>query len=153
MLARIFKNTKSNAAPKIRVYHNCSPLSRQLYSKLHNHCNEKYQIDLQKKQTISEDDFKFLMDVVDVHPDNKNIIYNLFEKHPSQDLTIEDFKSIQAPLIIDYKNKLVAADCVSFDRVLSNYATCGMQNFTNDTLVPTALKVTSTIEALKGQLA
>lgn len=89
-----------------------------------------------------------MMEVVDMHPDNKRIIYKLFDKHPMQDLTPEDFTPVLAPLVIDYANKLVAADCVLLDRVMTHYNSCGMQNFTNDTLVPTPLLVSTEVASL-----
>ncbi|CAN3474416.1 hypothetical protein DICA0_A11628 [Diutina catenulata] len=147
MLARFFRSARKVQPPTIRVYHNCSPMSRSLYSKLHNH-RQGYEIELQKKKTISKEDFDFLMEVVDMHPDNKRIIYKLFDKHPMQDLTPEDFTPVSAPLVIDYANKLVAADCVSLDRVMTHYNSCGMQNFTNDTLVPTPLSVSTEVASL-----
>lgn len=116
----------------IKIYHNNTALSNQLYNKLSN-----YKLSFETAQeSLSKRDFKFIIDnCIDIHPDTKNIMHSLFNKGKYEILDEKDYKQINHPIIIDYTNKLIAVDNKSFDRLMTNYNTCGMQNFTNDDCV------------------
>lgn len=125
----MFKFFKKPVVNSIKVYHNNTQLSNQLLNKLNN-----YNMNFSKSQeTILIQDFNYcLNNVVDVHPDNKDILLSLFGKKRYDNLEIQDFKQVSHPLIIDYKHNLIAADEKSFNRLMSNYNECGIQDFRND---------------------
>ncbi|CAK9442372.1 uncharacterized protein LODBEIA_P61150 [Lodderomyces beijingensis] len=95
---------------------------------------------------------------LDIHPDNHSIMLqllcncgsskkkllkdfnlheqlynydNIINKNKSRrsahaDVDVDDSRSL--PLIIDYQNKLLANDDASFDRIMANYLSCGIQS-------------------------
>lgn len=111
----------------------------------------KFNIDLKLNQTLSKKDFKFIIDeCVDIHPDNRSILIQLLMNDASSNAAVNKSKliknfnihdekvvsydtvknnTIKFPIIIDYNNKLIANDETSFDRIMSNYSACGIQNF------------------------
>lgn len=125
----MFKFFSKPVVNSIKVYHNNSQLSNQLLNKLNN-----YNLSFSKcHEPISIQDFNYcLNNIIDVHPDNKDILMSLFGKKKYESLTIDDFKSVNHPLIIDYKHNLIAADEKSFNRLMTNYNLCGIQHFNND---------------------
>lgn len=129
-------NTVSGATKSsITVYHNTnSLLSHNLLSRLSSYsllpCTKhkqddlsipslttKFDIDVKFNQSLSMNDSKFINDqCIDIHPNNNSILNQLKDKNQ------------HFPLIIDYNNKLVANDEESFNRIMMNYLSCGIQH-------------------------
>ncbi|KAI3404600.2 hypothetical protein KGF56_002595 [Candida oxycetoniae] len=150
----------TNVVPPILItmYHNKnSTTSQSLLNKLNSYTNPvttnvKFQIDLKTNQQLSVEDYDFIMEHLDIHPENKSIMLRLllqsdqpgatrkqllqqFELHEQlQDynnlikVSSTNNKQPQLPLIIDYRNKLIANDASSFNRIMANYLRCGIQN-------------------------
>lgn len=76
----------------------------------------KFTVHLRTREELSETDRAFILDeCADIHPQNKAIA--------DQSLSATEY-----PIIIDYSNRLLANDDASFDRIMQNYLTCGIQN-------------------------
>jgi len=106
----------------------------------------KFNVDLKLNQQLSQQDFDFMVgECVDIHPDNRSILIQLllndsskqkskllknFDLHDQQvNFDAVKHNTKKFPIIIDYTNKLIANDETSFDRIISNYISCGIQNF------------------------
>ncbi|KAK6460873.1 hypothetical protein DFJ63DRAFT_314675 [Scheffersomyces coipomensis] len=139
-------NTAATQKPLITIYHNSnSLLSSNLFSKLNHYSDlpNKFSIDLKLNQSLSNQDYDFIKDeCVDIHPDNRSILMQIMNiKHDQKQNMVQNFHQLpESPnfnnnnnknisLIIDYKNKLIANDEASFDRIMVNYLSCGIQNF------------------------
>lgn len=113
--------------PHIKIYTNSSSESKVLFNKLLN-----YKLNYTSTtDSISEKDFNYLISTRDFHPDNKKIVHSIFNIEKYKDISALDYKKVSAPLIIDYKYNNIAADQASFNRLMSNYLTCGNQEFNN----------------------
>ncbi|KAK6199942.1 uncharacterized protein RJT21DRAFT_37755 [Scheffersomyces amazonensis] len=136
-----------------------SLLSSNLFSKLNHYGDlpNKFSIDLKLNQSLTNDDYEFIKsECIDIHPDNRSILMqiilgdnqtstatvksddsrgNIANKHR----ILKNFNNLpdspnfhndkNVSLIIDYQNKLIANDEQSFDRIMVNYLSCGIQNF------------------------
>lgn len=111
--------------------------------------NQKFYLDVKENAGLTREDHKFIIDqCLDIHPDNTRVIiqsvsnvdfkklskqekFNLIEQLQDYDklLGISNNESTRLmPLIIDYKHKLLANDDVSFNRIMANYLSCGIQS-------------------------
>ncbi|EGW29877.1 uncharacterized protein SPAPADRAFT_63497 [Spathaspora passalidarum NRRL Y-27907] len=106
----------------------------------------KFDVDVKFNQGLSKTDYDFIMnECVDIHPDNQSIMLQLlygvshdkrkliksFDLHDelySNFDRVSQLSRENGPLIIDYNNKLIANDEASFDRIMVNYLSCGIQN-------------------------
>jgi len=101
--------------------------------------NNKFFVDVNINKPLSYGDYMFIMEnCIDMHPDNKAILekhLKLNKSYSFEPLGIECFEKLTTvatePLIIDFKNNLIANDDKSFDRIMSNYLSCGKQNASN----------------------
>lgn len=76
----------------------------------------KFIVQLRTKESLSNDDRAFIVnECADIHPQNKSIADQLLS-------------AMSFPVIIDYSNRLLANDDASFDRIMQNYLTCGIQH-------------------------
>lgn len=76
----------------------------------------KFDVEVKFNQPLSQGDYQFINDqCTDIHPNNNSILSQL-QSHQQQ-----------FPLIIDYNNKLIANDEDSFNRIMMNYLSCGIQ--------------------------
>lgn len=153
------KSTTSLSTSSLKpltVYHNSNLLvSHQLVAKLNNFnsttdspTNNKITFNLKTNEQLSESDYKFIIDeCLYIHPDNKSILLQIFHNkyHMDKKKLIKDFtlhdsifeynnlinNNKSYPLIIDYNHCLIANDDASFDRIMMNYLTCGIQNTTS----------------------
>lgn len=145
---RNIKGSTQVVKPTITFYHNSRlPLSNHFLHKLGqftniesraiNHVssnNSRFDLSLESGQ-LSFNDFKFIInECLDIHPNNKSILRDLL--HNDAKFCILEYQKIatpssQFPIIIDYENKLIANDEKSFDRILANYLSCGIQHLTN----------------------
>ncbi|KAI5965026.1 hypothetical protein KGF57_000819 [Candida theae] len=120
--------------------------------------NQKFYLDVKENMGLTRDDHKFIIEqCLDIHPDNTRVIIQSvsnvdFKKLSKQDKfdiveqlqdydkflsTLTNNQDVEAssqgvlramPLIIDYKHKLLANDDVSFNRIMANYLSCGIQS-------------------------
>ncbi|RLV92917.1 hypothetical protein JA1_002841 [Spathaspora sp. JA1] len=106
----------------------------------------KFEVDVKFNQGLCKDDYDFIMnECVDIHPDNQSIMLQmlygintdkrkLIKSFDLHDELYNNFDRVSQlsrdnfPLIIDYNNKLIANDEASFDRIMVNYLSCGIQN-------------------------
>ncbi|WLF81533.1 hypothetical protein PVL30_005331 [Lodderomyces elongisporus] len=111
----------------------------------------KFNVNVIANQPIAKDHFDYIMSNLDYHPDNHAIMLQLlgnngltnsqllkkFDLHHNLNFenVVKSMKSHQSangssigPLIIDHKHHLLANDFKSFDRMMANYLSCGMQN-------------------------
>lgn len=132
-MLRTWLRGAAKAKPMVTIYPGEFGLSSQVFSKLNQHCRGQFEIET-KSGMLCPNDFKFLIDCVEMHPDNKTIIHKLFGKRQFDELSDGDFSRMipRLPLVIDYNNKLVATDCGLIDRILAQYNGCGMQHFRVD---------------------
>lgn len=158
ILRAVSKTSASTVAPstRITIYHNpTSRLSTQLLNKLNNYASlpctadkfggsatltTKFNINVKEEQ-LSFDDYQFIVDeCLDMHPDNRRIASLLFKNGEFTkycNLSLQDFNKIckinltKSSLVIDYANKLVANDEATFDRIMANYLSCGIQQSSN----------------------
>ena len=147
-------------ASRITIYHNPScNQAAQLLQKLNNYaalpCTankysgntigalllSKFNIDVKSSQHLSFEDYQFIVDeCLDIHPDNKIIASKLFKEGQVDKylhLSAQDFVKLckdamsKSTVIIDYSNRLIANDEATFDRIMANYLSCGIQHSSN----------------------
>ncbi|CUM65058.1 uncharacterized protein PRCAT00002680001 [Priceomyces carsonii] len=167
----------------ITIYHQTnSHASAQLLSKLHaysmlpstlNKYDQyldvqtqpfKFQVNIKINKGLSYQDYLFIMnECLDIHPDNKQILQRLMKLNKSYDMNVlsrESFEkllqgiTLSEPLVIDYKNNLIANDEKTFDRIMANYLSCGIQHSYNvNNLNPTGRTTSSQMHEVHPHVA
>ncbi|KAI5958756.1 hypothetical protein CANMA_004173 [Candida margitis] len=114
-----------------------------------NETNRKFYLNIKESIGLTKEDHKFIIDqCLDIHPDNTRVMiqsvsnvdfkklskqerFNLVEQLQDYDYLVSNLNNDSTrsmPLIIDYKHKLLANDDVSFNRIMANYLSCGIQS-------------------------
>ena len=117
----------------------------------------KFYVNVKENTGLTKQDHQFIIDqCLNIHPDNTRVIIQSvsnidFKKLSKQEKLklveqLQDYDKLVAivnsgssvsntttstrsmPLIIDYRHKLLANDDVSFNRIMANYLSCGIQS-------------------------
>lgn len=113
--------------------------------------HQKFNLDVKENLGLTREDHQFIIEqCLDIHPDNTRVMIQSVSNADFKKLSkkeklgiieqLQDYDTLvhalnndpsltrSMPLIIDYKHKLLANDDVSFNRIMANYLSCGIQS-------------------------